>query len=86
MVLQPFFLVAFAFKIGNLANDGHKLGKGVSACSVDPPSAVAPIGEGGGLIRNAWHHGGPTAAFIHLVSAPGVLHDHVEDAHVRLSS
>ena len=22
-----------------------------------------------GLIRNAWHHGGPTSPFIHLVSA-----------------
>ena len=38
----------------------------MSACAMDPPSILA---RSTGLVRNAWHHGGPTAPFIHLVSA-----------------
>ncbi len=66
VVLMPFFLIAFAFKIGNLANDGYKLGYQLSACAMDPPSVLA---RSSGVIRNTWHHGGPTAPFIHLVAA-----------------
>lgn len=66
VVLLPFFFISFMFKIGNLANDGYKLGYSLSTCSMDPPSVLA---RSDGFIRNAWHHGGPTAAFIHLVSA-----------------
>ena len=66
VVLVPFYFISFMFKIGNLANDGYKLGFSLSACAMDPPSILA---RSSGLIRNAWHHGGPTAPFIHLVSA-----------------
>lgn len=66
VVLLPFYLVAFLFKIGNLANDGYKLGYKLSACAMDPPSILA---RSSGFIRSAWHHGGPTAPFIHVVSA-----------------
>jgi hypothetical protein len=66
VVLLPFYFISFMFKIGNLANDGFKLGYHLSACPMDPPSILA---QSGGLVRNAWHHGGPTAPFIHLVSA-----------------
>jgi len=66
VVLLPFFFISFMFKIGNLSNDGYKLGYNLSTCSMDPPSVLA---RSGGLIRNAWHHGGPTSSFIHLVSS-----------------
>jgi hypothetical protein len=66
VVLLPFYLVAFLFKIGNLANDGYKLGYKLSACAMDPPSILA---RSGGFVRSAWHHGGPTAPFLHVVSA-----------------
>ena len=48
------------------ANDGYKLGYKLSACAMDPPSILA---RSGGLVRSAWHHGGPTAPFIHVVTA-----------------
>jgi len=66
VVLLPFFFISFMFKIGNLANDGYKLGYNLSTCSLDPPSVLA---RSSGLVRNAWHHGGPTSPFIHLVSS-----------------
>ena len=66
VVLLPFYFISFMFKIGNLANDGFKLGYHLSACPMDPPSILA---QSGGFVKNAWHHGGPTAPFIHLVSA-----------------
>ena len=34
------FLVAAVSKVGNLANDGIKLGRQLSACTRDPPSSV----------------------------------------------
>ncbi len=70
VVLAPFFLVAFALKVGNLANDGYKLGRDLSSCAMDPPSVLA---RSAGVVRNAWHHGGPTAPFIHLVSEAGCV-------------
>ena len=66
VVLLPFFFISFMFKIGNLPNDGYKLGYNLSTCSMDPPSVLA---RSAGLVRNAWHHGGPTSSFIHLVSS-----------------
>ena len=48
------------------ANDGYKLGYKLSACAMDPPSILA---RSGGFVRSAWHHGGPTAPFIHVVTA-----------------
>ena len=85
VVLLPFFFISFMFKIGNLPNDGYKLGYNLSTCSLDPPSVLArSAGErrklkvwqklidficSAGLVRNAWHHGGPTSSFIHLVSS-----------------
>ena len=66
VVLLPFFFISFMFKIGNLPNDGYKLGYNLSTCSLDPPSVLA---RSAGLVRNAWHHGGPTSSFIHLVSS-----------------
>ena len=41
VVLLPFFFISFMFKIGNLPNDGYKLGYNLSTCSMDPPSVLA---------------------------------------------
>ena len=41
VVLLPFYFISFMFKIGNLANDGYKLGFQLSACAMDPPSVLA---------------------------------------------
>lgn len=40
VILLPFFLIAAVFKIGNLANDGFKLGRHLSTCTADPPSVL----------------------------------------------
>ncbi|KAF2904233.1 hypothetical protein ILUMI_01945 [Ignelater luminosus] len=65
VLLLPLFLASAAFKIGNLANDGFKLGLQLSTCSKDPPSEL--LGTNGGC--SLWKHGGPTAPFLHLVIA-----------------
>lgn len=66
VLLLPVFLAAAVFKVGNMANDGFKLGRNLSTCSIDPPSAVS-LGASG--IRGFWRHSGPTAPFIHMISA-----------------
>ncbi|XP_063223104.1 protein tincar [Bacillus rossius redtenbacheri] len=68
-VLLPCFLVAALFKVGNLANDGFKLGRHLSACTADPPGPAAGGAGGGGIVRGLWRHGGPTAPFLHLAAA-----------------
>lgn len=65
VLLIPFFLFSAACKVGNLANDGFKLGRNLNACNKDPP--VTPDGSSGGC--SVFRHGGPTAAFLHLVIA-----------------
>lgn len=66
VVVLPFFLVTSVVKVGNLANDGFKLGTSLSTCSRDPP----PVLEAAkGVVRNLWLHGVPTAPFLHLVAA-----------------
>lgn len=40
VVLLPVLLGAAFLKLGNLANDGIKLGRHLSACSRDPPSSL----------------------------------------------
>jgi hypothetical protein len=67
VLLIPFFLVAALFKIGNLANDGFKLGRHLSTCGADPASSVM-LGRSG-VLRSLWQHGGPTAPFLHLVTS-----------------
>lgn len=43
VIALPFFLIAAVFKVGNLANDGFKLGRSLSTCTADPPSVL--LGE-----------------------------------------
>lgn len=40
IILLPVLLGAAFLKLGNLANDGIKLGRHLSACSRDPPSSL----------------------------------------------
>jgi hypothetical protein len=67
VLLIPFFLAAALFKIGNLANDGFKLGRHLSTCGADPASSVM-LGRSS-VLRSLWQHGGPTAPFLHLVTS-----------------
>ncbi|KAF0312284.1 Protein tincar [Amphibalanus amphitrite] len=69
VVLLPFLLAASCFRMGNLANDGVRLGAHVTACSRDTSGAV----WADTWLRRAWVHGGPTAAFLHLVTAMFLL-------------
>ncbi|XP_071536349.1 uncharacterized protein [Panulirus ornatus] len=66
VVVVPFFLVTSVLKVGNLANDGFKLGASLSTCSRDPPPVLP---DARGLVRILWLHGVPTAPFLHLVAA-----------------
>ncbi|XP_043528309.1 protein tincar isoform X4 [Frieseomelitta varia] len=69
VVLLPVLLGAAFLKLGNLANDGIKLGRHLSACSRDPPSSLLTNNPDHSLANNLWRHGGPTAAFVHLCTA-----------------
>ncbi|XP_011301802.1 protein tincar isoform X2 [Fopius arisanus] len=70
VLLLPILVAAAFLKLGNLANDGVKLGRHSSTCTRDPPSSLLSDGpDGTGLASNLWKHGGPTAAFVHLCTA-----------------
>ncbi|KAJ8664444.1 hypothetical protein QAD02_006106 [Eretmocerus hayati] len=69
LLLLPILLAAAFLKLGNLANDGIKLGRSLSTCSRDPPSSVLNGYTDSGLGQNLWRHGGPISAFIHLCTA-----------------
>ncbi|XP_018563624.1 protein tincar isoform X2 [Anoplophora glabripennis] len=60
LLLLPFFLAVAILKIGNLANDGYKLGRQMGTCSKESPEILKS--GGCGLFR----YGGPTAPFIHI--------------------
>ncbi|XP_066245516.1 protein tincar isoform X2 [Euwallacea similis] len=63
-LLLPIFFTVTILKIGNLANDGYKLGRQTSMCSREPTDVLGS-GANCGLFR----YGGPTAAFIHIAMA-----------------
>ncbi|XP_043289073.1 protein tincar isoform X2 [Venturia canescens] len=69
VLLLPVLLAAAFLKLGNLANDGVKLGRHLSTCTRDPPSSLLNSNAANGLASNLWRHGGPTAAFVHLCTA-----------------
>ncbi|XP_044018083.1 protein tincar isoform X2 [Aphidius gifuensis] len=70
VLLLPILLAAAFLKLGNLANDGIKLGRDSNNCSRDSTSTILANGhENSGLASNLWKHGGPTAAFVHLCTA-----------------
>lgn len=82
-LLIPLFIASAVLRVGNLANDGCKLGRHLGACSGEPTAAVtvaaAPApATAGAAVRALWLHGGPTAAFLHVSSAlclllPGLI-------------
>ncbi|XP_053969445.1 protein tincar [Anastrepha ludens] len=73
-ILLPFFFTSAVFKVGNLANDGIKLATGSKErrCSMSPHDGLEEEARGGTL-RALWTHGGPTAAFVHIVIAMCLL-------------
>ncbi|KAM8705938.1 hypothetical protein ACLKA7_010264 [Drosophila subpalustris] len=56
--------------VGNLANDGIKLATGAKErrCTLAPHDGLEEEARGGTL-RALWTHGGPTAAFVHILIA-----------------
>lgn len=66
-VLLPFFLATTVFKIGNLANDGFKIGQTLSTCSFDPPSSVRLVSPN--VCKAFWKHSGPTCVILHIIIA-----------------
>ncbi|XP_037944889.1 protein tincar [Teleopsis dalmanni] len=73
-ILLPFFFTSAVFKVGNLANDGVKLATGSKGrrCSMATHDGLEEE-PNGGTIRTLWTHGGPTAAFVHLLIAMCLL-------------
>ncbi|KAG5889821.1 hypothetical protein JTB14_023147 [Gonioctena quinquepunctata] len=51
-LLLPFFISVAILKVGNLANDGYKLGRQMGTCSREPPE-IMKSGGGCGLFRYA---------------------------------
>lgn len=66
-VLVPFFLATAVFKVGNLANDGFKIGQSLSTCSVDPACSVRLASPS--VLKAFWRHSGPTCVVLHIVIA-----------------
>ncbi|KAL7294943.1 hypothetical protein TKK_0011863 [Trichogramma kaykai] len=69
VLMLPILLAAAFLKLGNLANDGIKLGKHLTTCTRDPPATLINAGADSGVASSLWRHGGPTSAFIHLCTA-----------------
>ncbi|XP_068152497.1 protein tincar isoform X1 [Drosophila tropicalis] len=69
-ILLPVFFTSAVFKVGNLANDGIKLATGAKErrCTLAPHDGLEEESHGGTL-RALWTHGGPTAAFVHILIA-----------------
>ncbi|KAJ1521189.1 hypothetical protein ONE63_002879 [Megalurothrips usitatus] len=70
----PFFFASALLKVGNLANDGHKLGHELAACSAEPVNLVSSAHCVSTLLsphplRTLWLHGGPTAPVLHAAAA-----------------
>ncbi|XP_065077585.1 protein tincar [Ochlerotatus camptorhynchus] len=68
VLFMPLLLVAALFRVGNLANDGIKLASGTRLCSSAPTDGLEEEAFEGTL-RALWIHGGPTSAFIHIITA-----------------
>lgn len=70
VVLLPFFLASALLRVGNLANDGVKLGQELATCSSEPVALVsASHCAAPHPLRVLWLHGGPTAPFLHVAAA-----------------
>lgn len=72
VLVLPFFLASALLRVGNLANDGVKLGQELSTCSGEPATLIAQShcpALAPHPLRVLWLHGGPTAPFLHVVTA-----------------
>ncbi|XP_055640852.1 protein tincar [Toxorhynchites rutilus septentrionalis] len=68
VLFLPLLLAAALFRVGNLANDGIKLASGTRLCSSTSTDGLEEEAFEGTL-RALWIHGGPTSAFIHIITA-----------------
>lgn len=69
VLIIPLFIVTSILRVGNLPNDGHKLGIGESG----DPELLLPdyyiSNSVGSKFRRLWRHCGPTAPLLHIFSA-----------------
>ncbi|XP_058055789.1 protein tincar [Anopheles bellator] len=72
ILFLPLLLASALFRVGNLANDGMKLASGTKLW----PGSTTATGHDEleeeafeGTLRSLWIHGGPTSAFIHIITA-----------------
>uniref|UniRef100_A0AAG5CZ11 Protein tincar n=1 Tax=Anopheles atroparvus TaxID=41427 RepID=A0AAG5CZ11_ANOAO len=71
VLFLPLLLASALFRVGNLANDGMKLASGTKLWQGSPSTGHDGLEEEAfeGTLRSLWIHGGPTSAFIHIITA-----------------
>ncbi|XP_058115880.1 protein tincar [Anopheles ziemanni] len=71
VLFLPLLLASALFRVGNLANDGMKLASGTKLWQGSTPAGHDGLEEEAfeGTLRSLWIHGGPTSAFIHIITA-----------------
>ncbi|XP_041788456.1 protein tincar [Anopheles merus] len=71
VLFLPLLLASALFRVGNLANDGMKLASGTKLWHGSAPASHDGLEEEAfeGTLRSLWIHGGPTSAFIHIITA-----------------
>ncbi|XP_035896349.1 protein tincar [Anopheles stephensi] len=71
ILFLPLLLASALFRVGNLANDGMKLASGTKLWHGSSSSNHDGLEEEAfeGTLRSLWIHGGPTSAFIHIITA-----------------
>ncbi|KFB35884.1 AGAP001696-PA-like protein [Anopheles sinensis] len=71
VLFLPLLLASALFRVGNLANDGMKLASGTKLWQGSPSAGHDGLEEEAfeGTLRSLWIHGGPTSAFIHIITA-----------------
>ncbi|XP_049277661.1 protein tincar [Anopheles funestus] len=71
VLFLPLLLASALFRVGNLANDGMKLASGTKLWHGSASAGHDGLEEEAfeGTLRSLWIHGGPTSAFIHIITA-----------------
>uniref|UniRef100_A0A182PSK9 Uncharacterized protein n=1 Tax=Anopheles epiroticus TaxID=199890 RepID=A0A182PSK9_9DIPT len=71
VLFLPLLLASALFRVGNLANDGMKLASGTKLWQGSSQTNHDVLEEEAfeGTLRSLWIHGGPTSAFIHIITA-----------------
>ncbi|KFM77509.1 Protein tincar, partial [Stegodyphus mimosarum] len=70
VVLMPFFVISALMKVGNYANDGHKIGDEEPDMVVYQNLRKRKCCR---WLKSLWKHGGPVASLIHLAASMCLL-------------